>query len=455
MAQLVLESALLSDGWARDVLLEVDTHGALSRVQPGAPAATTPRVRGATVPGVPNLHSHVFQRAMAGRAESAREGDTFWTWRRAMYRLASAIRPDDMQRIAAQLGIELLRHGYTALGEFHYLHHAPGGGPYGDPAEMACAIVRGICAAGLGLTIMPAAYVRGGFDGSQLREGQLRFRLGVDQAREMVGNLQRQLAGHHDLAVGIALHSLRAVDPGDMRTLLDGLDAAMPVHIHAAEQLQEVEESVAALGARPVEWLLDNAELDRRWCLVHATHMTQEETRRLASTGAVVALCPTTEANLGDGIFPAEAFVRVHGRFGVGSDSQVSVDPAEELRLLEYGQRLTTHRRGVLARSGHFTGAALLRAAWDSGASALGRPIGAIAPGCRADLVVLDLESPTLTGLEGDAILDAWIFGPGPTPVRDVMVGGRWMVQDGKHPAERPVLSAYRETVRRLQASAR
>ena len=451
MTQLLLDAALLPGGWARDVLIETDAQGALVHVQADAASASAPRIRGATVPGVPNLHSHVFQRAMAGRAETAREGDTFWTWRRAMYRLAFGITPADMQHIAAQLGVELLRHGYTALGEFHYLHHTPDGDPYSDPAEMACAIVRGVQAAGIGLTMMPAAYARGGFDGSALREGQLRFRLGVDQARTLAEDLRRRFAGNPDMAVGIAAHSLRAVDPRALGMLVQGLDPAIPVHIHAAEQQREVEECVATLGASPVAWLLDNAALDQRWCLVHATHMTPDETRRLAGSGAVVALCPTTEANLGDGIFPAEAFLRHGGRFGVGSDSQVSVDPAEELRLLEYGQRLLTHRRGVLARSGHFAGAALLRAAWESGASALGRPIGRIAPGCRADLVVLDLESPTLTGLDGDGILDAWVFGPGATPVRDVMVGGRWMVQDGHHPAERPVLSAYREAVRRVQ----
>lgn len=449
---ILADQALLPEGWAEAVRIGLDAAGDIASVAPGATAEAAERIAGLVLPGMPNLHSHAFQRAMAGRSEHAGGQDDFWSWRQAMYRFVSRLTPDHLGAVAAQLYVEMLKAGYTAVGEFHYLHHDPEGRPYDDPAAMSEAIVAAARRAGIGLTLLPVLYRCGDFGAAAAGPGQRRFLHGTDAFLGLVARVAGRHAGDPNFRLGIAPHSLRAVPPEALEAAVAGLhvvDATAPVHIHVAEQAKEVEDCRAWCGARPVQWLLANAPVDARWCLVHATHMTRRETRELAASGAVAGLCPTTEANLGDGLFPLPAYLAHGGRLGIGSDSQVSVSPVEELRWLEYGQRLSLKRRNVAA-DGASTGGRLMRLALAGGAQALARPIGAIAPGHRADLVVLDSEHPILTGRRGDAALDAYVFSGNVSPVRDVMVGGRWVVRDGRHADETRIADAYRATLRRL-----
>ncbi len=438
-------AVLLPEGWRSGVTIAVDAAGNIAAIDDGPADATLP---GPVVPGLPNLHSHSFQRAMAGLAEqSSGAGDSFWTWRELMYRFLQRITPDDVGAIATQLQIEMLKAGTTALAEFHYLQHGPGGAPYDDRREMALRIIAAAETTGIGLTLLPCVYMQGGFGGAPLGPAQARFHETADQARAQVLGLTLWRGRDPQFAFGIAPHSLRAVPAA---ALADLSDLGCPIHIHAAEQAAEVAQCQAATGARPVRWLLDNAGIDPRWCLIHATHMDDGETADLAASGAVAGLCTTTEANLGDGVFPAEAYLAAGGRFGVGSDSHVCTDGAEELRWLEYNQRLHTRRRTVLAPAGGSVGAALLAGAWAGGAQATGRPVGRIAVGCRADLVVLDADHPSLYGRGGDALLDAWLFTAGRDAVRDVWVGGRQVVQDRRHAHETAAAQAYRACLGRL-----
>jgi len=458
MSELFADLAMLPSGWARDVRIAVDAAGAIDTVTVGAEASGAERLGGIVLPGMPNLHSHAFQRAMAGSAErSGPEDDSFWTWREAMYRFVGAIEPNDLSAIAAQLYVEMLKAGYTAVAEFHYLHNDPAGAPYADAAEMSRAIADAARRSGIGLTHLPVLYCAGGFGGEAYAPRQRRFVLDVDRFLDLVSALVDDSRGDPQSAVGIAPHSLRAVPPEALQAALAGLDAlddAAPVHIHIAEQTKEVDDCLAWSGARPVEWLLANADVTERWCLVHATHMTAAETEALARSGAVAGLCPTTEANLGDGIFPLATFQAAGGGFGIGSDSHISVSPVEELRWLEYGQRLTLQRRNVAARGPDVsTGATLYEASLAGGARASGRPLGEISPGCRADLVVLDADHPLLAGCDEGQILDAVIFSGNTTTVRDVMVGGRWVVRDGRHSDEAAIAAAYRAALARLSAS--
>jgi formimidoylglutamate deiminase len=446
--------ALLADGWASDVLLEIDAIGTLTRVTPGAVPGSAERAAGPVVPGMPNLHSHAFQRAMAGLAERRGNAgaDSFWTWREAMYRFVARIGPDDAEAIAALLYVELLEAGYTSVAEFHYLHRAPGGAPYADPAEMSRAHVRAARAAGIALTLLPVLYAHGGFGGAPLAPAQARFAGTPESVLDVARRLRADADA--DLRIGVAAHSLRAVTPDALAALVAGitaLDPTAPIHVHAAEQRKEVDDCRAWSGQAPVAWLLDHAAPDPRWCLVHCTHLDDGELARLAGCGAVAGLCPTTEANLGDGIFRAPEFAAAGGRWGIGSDSHVARDPAEELRLLEYAQRLTRRERNVLA-SAHrdSVGGTLWDAAARGGAQALGRAAGVLAPGARADLVVIDGNHVDLAGRDGDAVLDALVFGGGRGLVRDVMVGGRWVVREGRHPAREAVAARYRARVGRL-----
>jgi formimidoylglutamate deiminase len=417
----------------------------------GAAEATEERIGRFVVPGMPNLHSHAFQRAMAGLAERRGPGeDSFWTWRETMYAFAEAIDPDDMKAIATQLYIEMVKAGYTQVCEFHYLHHGPRGVPYADPAAMSLALIEAAKEAGIGLTLLPVLYMTGGFDGRALNERQQRFRHDVGQ---YVSLLERLAPLQNDmLRLGVALHSLRAVPEEAMRGLLaTGVCRDMPVHIHIAEQIGEVQDCLAARGARPVEWLLDHADVDARWTLVHATHLTPHETDRLAKTGAVAGLCPTTEANLGDGLFPLAAFIDAGGGLGIGSDSHISVSPVEELRWLEYGQRLVTRHRNVAARRPEESvGTALWQRALDGGAQAAGVDVGRLRVGSRADLLVLDDRSPLLAARGEADVIDSFLFAGNTPLVRDVMVGGRWRVRDFAHAAEERAADAYRGVVERL-----
>lgn len=470
------DHAWLPQGWARDVRFEIDggdlLRGALLEAAPSSPRDGTEPLGRWVVPGMPNLHSHAFQRAMAGLAERRGDAqDSFWTWREVMYAFAGRVGPDDLRAIASQLYVEMLAAGYTHVCEFHYLHHQPDGRPYGDPAAMALAIIDAAQEAGIGLTLLPTLYMTGGFDGRPLGERQRRFAHDVDGFLRLVERLR--MAESPRVRVGIALHSLRAVPPSAMRAVLDGVAAMapsrdgtpavdMPIHIHIAEQIGEVQDCLAVRDARPVEWLLDNAPVDRRWCLVHATHLDERETTRLASTGAVAGLCPTTEANLGDGLFPLRAYLDEGGVIGIGSDSHISVSPVEDLRWLEYGQRLVTRHRNVSADlRTPSTGEKLFAAALAGGAQAAGVATGWFEGGDRAtrtlgpraDLLVLDETSPLLAGRDAAHLVDTWLFAGNTNLVRDVYVEGEKVVADGVHRDAVRIARRYRAVVERLAAA--
>ena len=439
---------LLPGGWARDMTLEFGSNGRIAAVRSATPDDVYPSAKGPVIPGLPNLHSHAFQRAMAGMTESAgAKNDDFWSWRQAVYRFVSRLTPDDTEVIAAQLYVEMLKAGYTAVGEFHYLHHAPDGVPYDDPAEMSHRIAAAAYRSRIDLTLLPVLYAQGGFDGVPTEDGQHRYVCDLDTYSRIVETVYAQA---YDYSAGVAPHSLRAVGPDALKIAIE-LAGERPIHIHIAEQTREVEECLAWSGARPVEWLLQNADVDGRWCFVHATHMTVAETRTLAESGAVAGLCPTTEADLGDGIFPAGAFLAAGGRIGVGSDSHVVVDGAEELRLLEFGQRLVQHKRNILRLPGRAsTGASLFEMALVGGTGGVGTAATGISIGAAANLIVLDGDAPLLAEKSGDDVLDTFIFSGGRALVRDVFVGGRAVVSGGRHYAEAEISRDFSRVMKRL-----
>lgn len=398
------------------------------------------------LPGMPNLHSHAFQRAMAGLAERRGPGnDSFWTWREAMYAFASRIGPDELHAIAAQLYVEMLKAGYTHVCEFHYLHNAPDGQRYADPAAMSQAIIEAARETGIGLTLLPVLYMSGGFDARPLNERQRRFGLSVEAFLRLVESLQALESD--TLRVGIALHSLRAVPAAALREVLAAPQLrACPIHIHIAEQLGEVQDCLALRNARPVQWLFDHADVDARWCLVHATHLDDAEMHAIAKSGAVAGLCPTTEANLGDGLFPLAAYLDAGGVIGVGSDSHISISPVEELRWLEYGQRLTTRQRNVAARKpGDSVGETLWAAALRGGTQAAGA--GAFDLATQRDWIVLDDASPLLAARDERSVMDSFLFAGNTPLVRDVMAGGEWVVRDFRHRDEQAIAARYRAVV--------
>jgi formimidoylglutamate deiminase len=393
---------------------------------------------------------------MAGLGERAGAAgdDSFWTWRALMYRHLAAIGPDDLEAIAAQLYVEMLEAGYTAVAEFQYLHHDPDGRPYADLAEMTLRCLAAARRAGIGFTALPVFYARGGFGGRPPGDDQRRFVTAMDDFAVIVERL-RSAVDPGEGAVGIAPHSLRAVSPADLGELVAAFAGRGPIHVHVAEQRQEVEDCLAWSGRRPVSWLLDHAPVDAGWCLIHCTHLDDAEVRGLAAAGAVAGLCPATEANLGDGFFRTADFLAAGGRVGVGSDSHVSVSPVEEIRWLEYGQRLLAGRRNVLAGGAErSTGRRLFAAALDGGARACGRPLGALAPGRRADLVVLDTRHPLLVARDGDEILDSWLFSGNTSSIRDVFVGGRHVVREGRHPAREKIRGRFEKTLEKLRRTA-
>ncbi len=445
---LIADHAWIDTGFADGVRLAIDATGHFA---PAAAPGGGERLGRFVVPGMPNLHSHAFQRAMAGLAE--RRGaseDSFWTWREVMYAFAGRIGPDELRAIAAQLYVEMLEAGYTQVCEFHYLHHQPDGRPYAGAAAMSLALIEAAQEAGIGLTLLPTLYLSGGFDGRALGERQRRFGHDVDAYLRLLERLRALQSPM--LRVGIALHSLRAVPEDALRIVLASEAARdCPIHIHIAEQIGEVQDCLAIRNARPVQWLLDPAEVDARWCLVHATHLDEAETRRLAASGAVAGLCPTTEANLGDGLFPLKAYLDAGGALGIGSDSHISVSPVEELRWLEYGQRLVTRHRNISASAATpSSGETLLAQALAGGAQASGVELGRLGHG-RADLLVLDDASPLLAGRDAAHAIDTWIFAGNSNLVRDVMVGGDFVVRDGRHRDRERLAARYRDVVERLR----
>ena len=447
-ASLHFAEALLPSGWARDVRIEL-ADGCFARVTADTPPQPADQRHAVAIPGLPNLHSHAFQRGMAGLAERrGASGDSFWTWRETMYRFVDQIGPDDLLAIAALAYAEMLESGFTRVGEFHYLHHDPAGSPYAG-ALMAEALAEAAAETGIALTLLPVFYAHSGFGGTAPGQGQRRFICDLDQFAQIRAASGAALAVLPDAVLGLAPHSLRAVTPGQLSELI-ALDQTCPVHLHIAEQQAEVADCLAWSGARAVQWLLDHAPVDRRWCLVHATHITPAESAALAASGAVTGLCPITEANLGDGLFPAPGYLSAGGHYGIGSDSNVLIDAAEELRWLEYGQRLAGQARNVFAAApGASTGGALLRGALAGGARALGAA-AELAVGRSADFVTLDPHHPSLTGARGDGWIDGWIFAAGRAAIDSVWRRGQRIVAAGQHVARPAITARYRRTLARL-----
>ena len=440
---------LTPSGWRRDLTVQIDEGLVIGLAEGREPGAESHRIG---LPGLSNLHSHAFQRGMAGLAEIRGPGaDSFWSWRDTMYRFALAMTPEDVAAVAAQAYAEMLESGFTRVGEFHYLHHDVDGRPYADRAEMAYRLVGAAAATGIGLTLLPVFYARAGFDGAPAGPKQRRFASTLDGYADLVEGGARALAGLDGADLGVAPHSLRALNLEEYHGVV-AMAADRPVHIHVAEQVREVEECVARRGARPVEWLLDHAPVDGRWCLVHATHMTAVETDAVAKAGAVAGLCPITEANLGDGIFDASRFLAAGGRFGVGTDSNVSIEAAGELRQLEYSQRLALRSRNVLAAPGGSTGLALHAGALVGGNAALGQRTFGVAPGAPADLVSLDADHVALAGHGPATVLDAWLFGRSANLVDCVWTRGTKRVENGRHIAHSGIHRRYAATLRRLIA---
>ena len=450
MNSLFFANALLPDGWARNVTVEVDGAGRIADVSPNkgrrAPAGQI------AVPGMANLHSHAFQRAMAGLAEwrGTASDDSFWSWRDVMYRFLQRLDPDDVRAVASQLYVEMIETGFTAVGEFHYLHHQPDGTPYSDLAEMARQIVAAARSASIGLTLLPVYYQYGGFGGRPVEGAQSRFANDPDRFARLRDDCISMTRDNARTVVGVAPHSLRAVTPDSLAGIVSQC-GGQPLHIHVAEQMREVEECRTALGAAPVEWLLDHHAVDENWCLIHATHMSDTETAGLAASNAVAGLCPITEANLGDGNFNGVAYHGAAGRFGIGSDSNVRVDLAEELRMLEYSQRLRDRGRNRIAAEGMSNGRTLFDAAAFGGARALAQPMGRIARGHWCDLVSLGADHPALAGKRDDDWLNGWIFSGDRTCVADVWIGGNHIVQDGRHVSRAPIAAEFTRTMERLR----
>ncbi len=447
---LFCHQALLPTGWARDVRLCWQA-GRFSRVEAGASRAADEPAIALAIPGLGNLHSHAFQRAMAGLAEQrGRTADSFWTWREIMYQFLDRLTPEDVAAIAAQAYAEMLEAGFTRVGEFHYLHHDPAGRPYARLAVMAEAIADAASRTGIALTLLPCFYAQGGFAAAPPNRGQIRFLNTPDRFARLVEACREAIAALPQAVLGLAPHSLRAVTPEQLATILP-LAANGPIHIHAAEQMAEVEACLSATGQRPVAWLLNQQSLDARWCLIHATHMTADETIALAASGATAGLCPLTEASLGDGVFSAPEFQAAGGRFGIGTDSNIQIDAAAELRQLEYAQRLTRHARNVLAgEAGGSTGLTLFQAALAGGATALGAGLGGFSPGAPADIVALDPAHPSLAGKPAHAILDGHIFAAARPAITDVWCQGVARVRAGRHARAAEIGATYAATLRRL-----
>jgi formimidoylglutamate deiminase len=442
------QNALLPDGWARDVRLHVSA-GALARIETGVPAQAGDQRLALVLPGLANVHSHAFQRAMAGLTEyRGQEADSFWSWRELMYRFLAHMTPDDVEAISAQAYMEMLEAGFTRVGEFHYLHRDPSGAAYADPAELSARIVAAAADSGIALTLLPVFYAHGGFGGAPPSAGQRRFLSDVDGYARLLEACRALLVGLPDANSGIAPHSLRALTPEQLAAILP-LAGDAPIHIHAAEQLREVEECVAWSGRRPIEWLLSCAPVDARWCIVHATHMTAAETLGLAQRAAVAGLCPITEANLGDGFFPALEFRAAGGALGIGTDSNVQIAPNAELRQLEYAQRLQKRARNVLTGDRPHTGRALYEAALAGGSRALSVP-GGIQLGAPADLIALDVSAALFAGRSPEQQLDTWIFAADGGGVDAVWRAGVQVVADGRHRARQAIETRYRHVLEKL-----
>jgi formimidoylglutamate deiminase len=446
------KQALTKSGWRSDLEVVIGADGRIDSVGPFSQA---PGHRAALLLPAPlNLHSHSFQRAMAGLTEARGPNprDSFWTWRRLMYKFLDQLTPDDIEAIAGLVFMEMLEAGYGAVAEFHYLHHDVGGVPYRNLKELSERIVAASVRAGIGLTLLPVLYQYGGCDLRPLGGGQRRFSNDPERFLRLHADAAAVIAnGMPDNVIGMAPHSLRAVDPAGLNAILAQARSG-PIHMHLAEQVAEVDEVLSHRGARPVEWLLANHAVDARWCLIHCTQMTQAETTALARTGAVAGLCPITEASLGDGIFNCPTYLGADGRIGFGSDSNIHIGLFEELKTLEYSQRLRDMSRAILATPDKSTGRILFEAAAQGGAQAGGRDSGRIEVGAQADLISLDDDNEWLCNRQGDAALDSLIFGGGGRDcIRDVWSAGRHVVKEGRHFRRDEIVRNYKKTMKRLE----
>jgi formimidoylglutamate deiminase len=447
------EQALLAEGWADNVRVQVAPDGQIASVQADTAAMAADQCVGALMPAPVNLHSHAFQRAMAGMTE--RRGphgrDTFWTWRQLMFRFLEALTPDDIQAISTFVQMEMLEAGYAAVAEFHYVHHQADGTPYADIGELSARVAAAADVSGIGLTLLPVLYQQAGCMGASLAPGQVRFGNDVDRFAALHTRATAIMAAlPADAGIGVAPHSLRAVNRDGLAAAV-GLAAGQPLHMHLAEQVDEVDEVLGAYGQRPVDWLLDNYGVDESWCLIHCTQMSDDETIRLARTGAVAGLCPITESSLGDGIFNGARYLDAGGRFGIGSDSNIRIALSEELRTLEYSQRLRVRLRAVLATDTASTGRVLYAGAVRGGAQAAQRRSGVIAAGNWADLVALDTKAIDLDGRKGDALLDSFIFAGDDRMIGDVWSAGRHVVHEGRHLQRDAISTRYRQTMAALK----
>lgn len=451
-SELHFDSVLLPEGWAEKVRVTISGGRITALEQNAEPRAGVERVR-AVIPGMPNLHSHAFQRGMAGFTEfRGPDADNFWSWRTLMYRFVGRMTPEDLEAISALAFIEMLESGFTRVGEFHYVHHNPGGQPYANPSEMTERVAAAASETGIALTLLPVFYAHGGFGGARPNEGQRRFILDVPRFARLLEDGSRLIANLPDARLGVAPHSLRAVTPEELASVV-ALAPGGPIHIHAAEQTGEVEQCLKWSGARPVQWLLDHAKIDARWCLVHATHMTEQEITHFAASGAVAGFCPVTEANLGDGIAPAQPLIAANGAFGIGTDSNVSIGVCEELKQLEYSQRLRDRARNVIQSGAtRSTGRVLFDGALRGGSRALGVSPAqtGIAVGAPADFVALNLDSPALAERRDDALLDSAIFAGGKDCISDVWRAGVKVVLGGRHRSRAGVVARYRAVLARV-----
>ncbi len=456
--QIYAKHILLKDGWSENVLMEIDANGIIRTLEINAKLPrefTGEFIQHSVIPGMVNNHSHAFQWAMAGLAEQSGTGnDSFWSWRKIMYDFVGKITPDDLEAIASALYMQMLKAGYTSVGEFHYLHHDVNGQHYTNQAEMSQRIFEAASYSGINVTLLPVFYRYSGFGEQPPNVGQQRFINSQEQYADLLNSISN-LADTYGQNFGIAPHSLRAVNRDDISFAikhLDSINNKAPIHIHIAEQLKEVDDCLRVYGKRPVEWLADNFELNNRWCLVHATHMNLEEVVTVASSNAVVSVCTSTEGNLGDGFFLMQNYKKNNGAWGVGSDSHISVDAAEELRWLEYQNRLMSHSRTVLtdgdySSNGHW----LWAKAAQGGAQSLNNSAGAIEVGAKADFIELDNEDISLLGKKDNDLIDSLIFNQQSSlKFNSVWVSGNRVIDGGHHVHEKAIKDNYKNVLKKL-----
>jgi formimidoylglutamate deiminase len=447
------ETLLQGDSWRSRVVLNIEAGGIITSIVNGPPDSADHRIHGIVIPGMPNAHSHSFQRLIAGlTGPQGSHSDSFWSWREAMYRCANRISPQQFGDVAKWVFTDMLKAGYTSCAEFHYLHHQPGGGEYANPAEMSEQLIEAAAASGIAMTLLPVLYCSAGFDRERVNQAQQRFVNSPVSYLRLLEILSDAVSRNPLLALGLAPHSLRAVPAEVLQEVLQSWsDRECPIHIHIAEQPAEVDDCIRHLGARPIEWLFDQFPVDGRWNLVHATHMSNTELVMAAASRATAVLCPTTEADLGDGVFRTADWLQAGGKFAIGSDSNVRISVAEELRLLEYNERLASGQRNVLADNDSTCGRFLYQHAAKSGAAALGQAVGRLEPGYRADLLVLNAGHELLTGREPDAMLDSWVFAGDKSMLDSVWVAGQAVIEQGNHQADTSLRAGFMKTINELQ----